>query len=128
VGYSVVGGIFYATEWSGDSVINLGGLPGSGLSQALGINDAGQAVGFSIVGGVAYATEWSGGSVINLGGLPGFRTESFAYGINDAGQAVGFSDIGVVPESSTWAMILIGFAGLALAGYRQARKGHAESA
>jgi probable HAF family extracellular repeat protein len=41
VGYSVVGGVWVATEWSGDSVINLG--PG----EALGINNAGQAVGDS---------------------------------------------------------------------------------
>src|ERR1700693_3190886 len=70
-----------ATEWSGGSVINLGGLPGSSESQAFSINDAGQAVGLSLVGGVSYATEWSGGSVINLGGLPRF-TMSAANGIN----------------------------------------------
>jgi hypothetical protein len=28
-----------------------------------------------------------------------------------------------VPESSTWAMMLLGFAGLALAGYRRAKAG-----
>jgi hypothetical protein len=32
----------FATEWSHNHVINLGGLPGSTLSQAAGINDAGQ--------------------------------------------------------------------------------------
>ena len=31
----------------------------------------------------------------------------------------------VVPEPSTWAMMLLGFAGLAFAGYRRARAGHA---
>jgi hypothetical protein len=30
-----------------------------------------------------------------------------------------------IPEPSTWAMMLIGFAGLALAGYRRAKAGHA---
>ena len=30
-----------------------------------------------------------------------------------------------VPEPSTWAMLLIGFAGIALAGYRRAKPGHA---
>jgi hypothetical protein len=30
-----------------------------------------------------------------------------------------------VPEPSTWAMLLLGFAGLAFAGYRRARKSHA---
>ena len=33
-----------------------------------------------------------------------------------------------VPEPSTWAMMLIGFAGLAFAGYRQSRKGAAFAA
>jgi hypothetical protein len=78
------------------------------------------------------ATEWSGDSVISLGGLPGF-TSSIAHGINDAGKGVGFSEFGppppppsmTVPESSTWAMMLIGFAGLAFAGYRGAQAGHA---
>ena len=31
----------------------------------------------------------------------------------------------VIPEPSTWAMMLVGFAGLALAGYRRAKAGHA---
>jgi hypothetical protein len=35
-----------ATEWSGGNVINLGTLPFFLESEALGINDAGQAVGF----------------------------------------------------------------------------------
>jgi uncharacterized membrane protein len=47
VGYSVVGGVDYATEWSGDSVINLGGLPGFTFSEAYAIDDVGQVVGFS---------------------------------------------------------------------------------
>jgi hypothetical protein len=73
------------------------------------------------------ATEWSGDSVINLGGLPGSMV-SEADSINEAGQAVGFSlgaPIGGIPEPSTWAMMLVGLAGLALAGYRRAKAGHA---
>ena len=31
---------------------------------------------------------------------------------------------GAVPEPSTWAMMLVGFAGLALAGYRRAKAGY----
>jgi hypothetical protein len=34
----------------------------------------------------------------------------------------------LVPEPSTWAMMLLGFAGLGFAGYRQARKGRPASA
>ena len=73
---------FYAVEWSGGSIIDLGGLPGSQESVATGINSAGQVVGYSWVGNIEYAVEWSGGSVINLG-------LGAASGINDAGQVVG---------------------------------------
>jgi uncharacterized membrane protein len=45
-GCSYAAGCF-ATEWSGGSVINLGGLPGSYYSYADGINDAGMIVGAS---------------------------------------------------------------------------------
>ena len=71
--------------------------------------------------GSSYATEWSDGRVIDLGGLPG-STDSYAYGINDAGQAVGDSRLSTVPEPSTWAMMLLGFAGLAFAGYRRSER------
>ena len=70
--------VYYAIEWSGGSVINLGQR-----LLAYGINDAGQ-----VVGVAATATEWSGGSVINLGALPGSVGNS-AAGINSAGQVVG---------------------------------------
>jgi probable HAF family extracellular repeat protein len=105
-------------------VIDLGGLPGSSLSEALSINDSGQVVGFSVVDGVTYAAEWSGGSIINLGGLPG-SVDSSGSAINDTGLVVGESAGLTVPESSTWAMLLVGFACLALAGYRRAKPGHA---
>ena len=95
-----------ATEWSGGSVIDLGGLPGSFQTVANSINDAGQAVGYSATTGGTFATEWSHGKVIDLGGLPG-STFSIAYGINDAGQAVGYSETasppsGATAKSSTW--------------------------
>ena len=35
---------------------------------------------------------------------------------------------GAVPEQSTWAMLLLGFAGLGYAGYRQAKTSAAELA
>jgi uncharacterized membrane protein len=123
VGLSLVGGVSYATEWSGGSIINLGGLPGSTNSIAKGINGAGQAVGVSLIGGGDQAVEWSGGSVISLGGFP----NSQALSINDAGKVVGVSVFtpSSVPESSAWSMMLVGFAGLALAGYRRAKAGRA---
>ena len=119
VGFSQVGVAQYATEWSGSTIINLGGDVDS---EALGINNAGQVVGYSAARLGTYATEWRGGSAINLGGLPGDHVESGAYGINDTGQIVGYSII-VIPEPSTWAMMLLGFAGLTFAGHRRARAG-----
>ena len=68
----VVGDILnQAVEWSGGSVIDLPGLPGSTQSDAFAINNLGQVAGYSDVGGIRYAVEWSGGSVIDLGNLPG---------------------------------------------------------
>jgi probable HAF family extracellular repeat protein len=69
VGYSVVGGLTYATEWSDGNVINLD--PNNSSSMALAINDTGQVVGESNINGFGHATEWSDGTVIDLGGLPG---------------------------------------------------------
>jgi uncharacterized membrane protein len=139
VGSSVFGGgehgsagTEYATEWSGESVIDLGGRQ----SFATGINDAGQVVGFA----TDYATEWSAGP--GSGVLFG-SANSIAYAINDAGQVAGGSGgVGLggnlyaalwtgdlsgplasaVPEPSTWAMMLLGFAGLGFVGYRTSRK------
>jgi probable HAF family extracellular repeat protein len=118
VGFSQVGGVQHAVEWSGGAVIDLGGLPGSTQSRALGINDSGQVVGTSD----SVATEWSGGAVIDLGALAGALT-SEANAINGSGQIVGFITVPQpsIPEPSTWAMMLLGFAGLGLAGYRRAR-------
>jgi probable HAF family extracellular repeat protein len=114
----------FAAEWSDGNVIDLGGLPDSNASVGLSINDAGQVVGYSqfAVGGgdIDIATEWSDGNIINLGGLPG-STSSQALAINDAGQVVGVSAGPTpppVPEPSSWAMMLVGFAGLGLAGWR----------
>jgi probable HAF family extracellular repeat protein len=100
VGESVFGGLGMATEWSGDSIINLGSLPGSTSSVALAINGSGKAVGIS-VGNVIQATEWSGGSLINLGGLAG-SADNFAAGINDAGQVVGGSVVGNIQYATEW--------------------------
>ena len=152
VGFSVVGGSEYATEWSGGNVINLGsGIAygindsgqvvgesadiatewsdgnvialGPGGSEALSIDNAGQAVGVFYEGDRTYPVEWSGGTLIGLGN---FAWNGAAYGINDAGQVVGYINTGSVPEPSTWAMMLLGFAGLAFGWLsRRAKAGHA---
>jgi uncharacterized membrane protein len=86
-----------ATEWSSDGKITdlgaLGGLPGSGFSEAIGINATGQVVGVSGFGGAEVPTEWSGGKIINLELLPGSGGGG-AVGINDSGTAVGESFFG----------------------------------
>jgi hypothetical protein len=92
---------------------------GHGPGAAYSINDAGQAVGLNPYEPV----EWSGGEVIVLGGPLG----GHPYGINNSGQAVGYI-YGTpvrIPEPSTWVMMLLGFAGLAFAGYRRAKAGYA---
>jgi hypothetical protein len=65
-GFSVVGGVEVATEWSSASVINLGGLPGSTQSFAYGINDAGQVVGSSQIGGVLGPNKSAGCSGLTM--------------------------------------------------------------
>ena len=86
----------YATEWSGGSVIDLGGLPGTTGSFALGINDAGQVVGYSFVGGVA-STPPSGAAAASSTSAACRAARSYASGINDAGQVVGYSVVGDLP-------------------------------
>ena len=77
-----------ATEWSGGSVINLGGLPGSTASIAHGINDAGQVVGYSLVGGAADRHRVERRQR-HRAGRPAGLHRKFCLGINDAGQVVG---------------------------------------
>ena len=85
-GYSLVGGVAVATEWSHGGVINLG----AGVAKS--INDLGQAVGSN----GADATEWTDGRVIDLKGLPG-STAAGALSINDVGEVVGYSQFPDIP-------------------------------
>jgi hypothetical protein len=57
---------------------------------------------------------YSGATFASLGVKPGRYEWSWGSGANQNFTLV----IGTVPESSTWAMMLLGFAGLGLAGYR----------
>jgi hypothetical protein len=85
------------------------------------IDDIGQVVGYDSLGdGSLVAVEWSGGQVIDLWGVSGLPSQ--ALDINDAGQVVGYMTVPFTPgapEPSTLAMMLLGFAGLGLAGFRR---------
>jgi probable HAF family extracellular repeat protein len=91
----------HAMFWSGGTLTDLAGFPGSSGSQAQGINNDGQAVGFSIVGGSEYATLWNGGVPSNLGALSG-SNQSEGYGINDAETVVGSSIFAGSPHATLW--------------------------
>lgn len=78
----------HAVLWIHQHVIDLGTLPNSLNSQAMGINNSGQVVGFS----VPHAFLWSQtGGMIDLGTLPG-GGYSQALAINALGEVVGYSD------------------------------------
>jgi hypothetical protein len=54
---------------------------------------------------------------------PVFAPGSFILGdLNGIGAGRGTLTFTAVPEPSTWAMMLLGFAGLAFAGYRASRR------
>ena len=57
---------------------------------------------------------------VSLGVTPGFYTWTWGNGANTFTL-----DAVATPEPSTWAMMLLGFAGLAFAGYRRAKASHA---
>jgi probable HAF family extracellular repeat protein len=103
-----------------------------GKTEAIGINDAGEVVGYYFdAKNVAHGFLWNGSAYLTLDDpLAAPSAGTYAFGINDSGEIVGYylnstGDFGflatpAVPEPSTWAMMLVGFAGLGLAGFRRA--------
>jgi hypothetical protein len=71
---------------------------------------------------------FAGWTFKKLGLRPG--TYEWTWGTGpDQNFTIAIDAVGAnVPESSTWAMMLLGFAGLGFAGYRQARKGRSAPA
>jgi hypothetical protein len=57
-----------------------------------------------------------------LNNSAGFMAAVDVLGPKGTGEVAGTGTLSAVPEPSTWAMMLIGFAGLGFAGYRQRRK------
>jgi hypothetical protein len=71
--------------------------------------------GSSLSGSATFDSE----SIASLGLTPGTYVYTWGPPANDDSLTV---EIETIPESSTWAMMLLGFAGLALAGYRTSRR------
>jgi hypothetical protein len=94
---------------------------------------------------IAFVTNQPGPSGVSLGGGSGFGLGEMELGTGPAKfmfaagnpsdptyawspwgpyNAAFNADFTAFPEPSTWVMMLLGFAGLAYAGYRRARAGH----
>jgi hypothetical protein len=84
--------------------------------------------GFAFVSTVGISFETAAGQSFNIFSFDGQMTPPTgnAYGERTANPAapfgVGTFTLTAVPEASTWALMLIGFAGLSVAGYRTSQK------
>jgi hypothetical protein len=106
------GGDTAASSGSGDIV----GIDGSGAF----IGGAAIAVPTSYLSGTSLSdtATYAGETLSGLGMTPGTYEWTWGTGANQNFTV----EISAVPEPSTWAMMLLGFAGLGFAGYRQRRK------
>lgn len=100
-------------------VFSLQSIPGVGFFQVDDILDTGPSASFATYALTTSIGPVVGPSTINVGSSYG--TSGGAFTLTTAGDATFTAT--TVPEPSTWAMMLIGFAGLGYAGYRQARAG-----
>jgi probable HAF family extracellular repeat protein len=90
VGNTQVGSSVHAFMDNGSVMTDLGTLTGSGVSEALAINDAGQIVGYSAAsGGAEHAFLWQSGVMSDLGATAQFPS-SFAEAISGNGAIAGF--------------------------------------
>ena len=83
--------------------------------------------GFAFVGTTGISFETAAGQSINIfrffgQGTPPTGTAYGELASAPGGFGVGTFTLTAVPEESTWALMLIGFAGLGIAGYRASRK------
>ena len=120
--------------YRGDLLLGLIGSQETGFADGLGF----ESMEFTIIANgveildstfksLSVAESFFRDSVIDLGSDMGPNIDlTFGYSLvadGSGGFGFDFAVGGAVPESSTWAMMLLGFAGLASAGYRRARAG-----
>jgi PEP-CTERM motif len=71
------------------------------------------------------SSTYLGATISSLGLTPGEYVVDWGSGAHADSLTIDVVSPTAVPEPSTWAMMLIGFAGVALAGYRRAKAGDA---
>jgi hypothetical protein len=121
--------------WSIDTITGVvNGSDITGTSTFEGADNLLFTNGFAFVSlsGISFVT--AAGQSLNIITFDGQGTPPTgnAYGERTANPAapfgVGTFTLTAVPEASTWAMMLVGFAGLGVAGYRVSQKGGAATA
>lgn len=91
VGRSGTGSGWHAVRWQGGRLVDLGVLPGGTSSEALAVNETGQAAGWGVArDGRPHAILWKRDRPVDLGVPAGF-TQSFAIDINAAGRVLGYA-------------------------------------
>ncbi|MCK9901938.1 HAF repeat-containing protein [Frankia sp. Cpl3] len=95
---------WHAVRWTNGRLTDLGVLRGGSSSEAIAVNESGQAAGWaSASDGRAHATLWKNGRLIDLG-IPSGFTQSYAVDINDAGLVLGYAiqDLTGAVHSLVW--------------------------
>ena len=78
--------------------------------------------GFAFVSTVGISFETAAGQGVNIFSFFGQGNAYGEFTANPGAFGVGTFTLTAVPEASTWALMLIGFAGLGMAGYRASQK------
>jgi hypothetical protein len=113
--------------WDIDTITGvINGSEITGLSAFRGADNEVFTNGFAFDSTVGISFETAAGQSVNIFSFDGQMTPPTgnAYGefASPGGFGVGTFTLTAVPEASTWALMVIGFAGLGIAGYRATRK------
>ncbi len=123
-----------AGVWAIDSITGIvNGSEITGTSMFHGADNLLFTNGFAFTSAVGISLVTAAGQSINIFSFAGQMTPPTgnAYGeltSNPGAFGVGTFTLTAVPEASTWAMMLVGFAGLGIAGYRVSQKRSAAAA